>query len=72
MDFSKYGIKEGAIKAVKIIGYVAASGAIVAIAQTFSGGQIDLKKFLIVAAVGAVNALLGFLQTWLSAHQPSM
>ena len=66
--FNAAGLKEGIIRALKVITYVAISGAIAAIAVNASGSGVTIKEILTVAGVGAINALLAFCKEWLTTN----
>lgn len=66
MYFNRAGLLEGLIKALKVIGYVAAAGAITALIDYLSSMTLDPSNYVLVAFVGLVNALLAFLLRWLS------
>jgi len=57
---------DGVIKFLKIVGWVAASGALTAILEYVKDLQIDPDKYVLVAFVGLVNAILAGLAKWLS------
>lgn len=59
---SKAGLKEAVIKAVKVIGYIAVSGAITALINHFK--PLESGEHGVVFT--AVNAGLAFLQKWLA------
>jgi len=66
MYFNRAGLWEGLIKALRVISYVAAAGAITAIIEWLSSINIDPSNYILVAVVGLVNALLVFIVKWLS------
>jgi len=65
-DYSPAGLKEGLIKALKVAGYIALSGAIAAL--------IDYIKPLTTGELGAVygivNLILVFAKEWLLTRKP--
>ena len=56
--FNRAGLTEGAVKFAKVIGYIAASGALVAVADYLKGMNLDPQNYLLIASVGLVNALI--------------
>jgi uncharacterized membrane protein YvlD (DUF360 family) len=56
--FNRAGLDAGAVKFVKVIAYVAASGALVAIADYLKGMSLDQQNYILIAIVGLVNALI--------------
>ena len=74
LDFGTSGIKEGAVKAGKIIGWHIATDAIIIItaevAHILGKAQITHPEYSIyfMGVLAASNAVLGFLGRWLSDH----
>ena len=68
MDFSLYGAKDGALKAVKVIGYVGLSAAVAAVGTYVGGLHPSTPEYVILLAV--VNALISGLEKWLSTKKP--
>ena len=66
MDISKAGLVDGLLKTAKIIGWVALSGALVAIAEWVGNLQIDASNYILVGIVGLVNALLAGAIKWVT------
>lgn len=62
--FNRAGVKEAFVKFGKIVLWVAVSGAITAIADWFTTIKVDPDKYILVAIVGLVNALLAGLAKW--------
>ncbi len=70
MDFSKYGITDGLIKAGKVALYVAVSGAITALAAELA--KYDVSKVQIEYGLGIMvaNAIIAGVREWLTTHKP--
>ena len=66
MDFTSAGLKEGLVKALKVVGWVAASGAVTALISY--SATLNTTETAVVYAV--VNPLLVFLKTWLETNSP--
>ncbi len=66
MDVSFYGVKEGLVKALKVVGWVAASGAVTALISY--SATLNTTETAVVYAI--VNPLLVFLKTWLETKSP--
>jgi hypothetical protein len=69
MDFSLAGFKEGFIKFLIVIAYVAAAGAISAILDWLTGLDLSQSSAIAVAFVGLVNAILAWLLKWLNTQK---
>lgn len=69
MDVSSYGWKEGIIKALKVIVWVAASGAVAGLAGELAKYEPSAKDLYTVAAIGIANAILAGLGKWLTMHK---
>lgn len=67
MDFSKYGLKEGVINFLKVLGYVAVSAIITYLIGYVAQFQND-STYAIVYVI--VNPVLAFLKTWLETKAP--
>jgi hypothetical protein len=65
MNFSKAGLKEAVVKAVKVIAYVAVSGAITSLINYFKPMEADEYGIVFTA----INSGLAFLQKWLSTSE---
>jgi len=72
MDFSKYGIKEGLIKALKVAGYVAVSGAVAALAAKLDGYDVSKMQVYYGLGIMAANAIIAGIKEWLATHNPEM
>lgn len=66
MDFTSAGLKEGLVKALKVVGWVAASGAVTALISY--SATLNTTETAVVYAI--VNPLLVFLKTWLETNSP--
>lgn len=66
MDFTSAGLKEGLVKALKVVGWVAASGAVTALISYTA----TLNTAETAAVYAIVNPLLVFLKTWLETKSP--
>jgi hypothetical protein len=66
MDVSSAGVKEGLIKALKVVGWIAASGAVTALISYTA--TLNTTETAIVYAI--VNPLLVFIKTWLDSKCP--
>jgi hypothetical protein len=77
LNFSPYGIKEGIIKAVKVLGYhVVANAVVIGSALTlefFKNVQVQYPNYALYATAGValVNAAIVAIQKWLTTHKPT-
>lgn len=67
MDFSKYGLKEGVINFLKVIGYIASSAIITYLIGEVANFQNDATYAYVYVIV---NPILAFLKTWLETKVP--
>jgi len=65
MDFSSAGIKDAVIKMLKVAGYVAISGAVVALIEWIGKLNLDPANYWMIAAVGVINMLLAGILKWI-------
>lgn len=69
-DFSKYGIKEGIIRFLKVVGWYALSGALAGVAVILAKYHPTEGQYLAVLAIAAINSVLAGIEKWLSTHKP--
>jgi len=71
LDFSTNGIGSAALKALKVLGWVALSSAVTGLALYLQNYNIDDGQIVVVGIVGVVNAGIVFLQKWLTTVDPT-
>jgi len=63
---NRAGLIEGLIKTGKVLVYVAASGALVALADYLKGMSLEPQNYLLIGVVGIVNGLIAGALKWLA------
>lgn len=71
MDFSSAGWKDGVLRALKVAGWVALSGAVSALIAYLGSLHVDPSQITAVAIVGLLNAILAGLKDWLDTKRPT-
>jgi len=70
LDLSFYGFGQAALKALKVFGWVALSGAVAALGMYLQNYTVDASNIILITIVGVVNAFLVFANKWLTAVNP--
>jgi len=71
MDFSRYGIKEGLIKGLKVAVYVAVSGAVTALAAKLAEYNVNQMQIEYGIGIMVANALIAGIREWLITIKPA-